>query len=160
MRRLLREQVERLRAVQDAEVGGLPGAVDQPAQQRPGQPLERVVPQVGRAQLERADPEPVPALLGQVRHEAGLGQLGEQVVRRRPGQPQLARHRRRGHRAGLAGQQPQHRQAAPQRRHIAASPPSVWDTRQCHPRPGSCDAAGAAVGWAHEDPVLRRTAGR
>ena len=68
--RLLLEQVERLGPVQHAEVGRRPTRSTQPREQRPGQPLQRVVAQVRRAELEDADAQPVAPLLGQVGDEA------------------------------------------------------------------------------------------
>ena len=53
-------------------------ASHEPLEQRPPQPLQRVVPQIRRAQLERRDAKAVTALLRQVRDEAGGDQLGEQ----------------------------------------------------------------------------------
>lgn len=85
--RALLDQVQRLVAVQDAEVRGVPGAVDELAQQRPGEPFQGVVAQVRRAQLERRDAQAVPAFRGQVHDKTGGLQLVEQVVGRRAGRP-------------------------------------------------------------------------
>ena len=46
------------------------GPVDEPGQQRPGETLQRRLPGVRGAELERRDSEPVAALLGQVDDEA------------------------------------------------------------------------------------------
>ena len=48
--------------------------------------------------------------------EAGRGQLGQQLVRRGPGEPEIAGNRSGRYRGGSAGQQSEHRQATTKRR--------------------------------------------
>lgn len=96
------DQVQRFVAVQDAEVRGVADAVDQFAQQRPGQPLQWVVAQVGRAEFEGGDAEAVAAFGGQMGDETGRGQFVEQVICRRPGQFEVARDGRGRDRARVA----------------------------------------------------------
>ena len=61
--------------------------VDQPAEHGAGDPAQRLLARVGRAELERRDPEPVAALLGQVHDEALVAEHPEQVVDVERGSP-------------------------------------------------------------------------
>jgi hypothetical protein len=79
------------------------------------------VAQVGAADLERGDAQPVPVLLGQVHHEPFAFEHGEQVVDARAGQVELARELRRAHRARVAGQGAQERERALGRGDAAAA---------------------------------------
>ena len=82
-------------------MGVLPGLVDQPGEHRPGDPLQRHLPGVGRTQLVRGHAEPVAALFGEVAHEAVLDQHGQQAVGGRPGRVERDGERGRRQRPGL-----------------------------------------------------------
>ncbi len=68
----LLEDVEDVAAVQHREVGALAGPVDQLGERPPGDALQRPLPRVAAADLERRHPEPVAVLVGQV-HDEALG---------------------------------------------------------------------------------------
>jgi hypothetical protein len=105
--------------VQHAQVRGVADPVDEPVQQRPRQPFQRIVAQVRGAEFERGDAEAVAPVLRQMRDETGIREFGEQVVDGRAGQLQLGRDRRRRHRTRVAGQQSQHGQPPAQCRYRA-----------------------------------------
>ena len=94
--------------MEHGQVAVVRGGVDEPAEHGAGDPAQRLLARVGGAELERRDPEPVAALLGQVHDEALVAQHGQQVVDARARQPELARDRRRGHRRGVTAEQLQH----------------------------------------------------
>jgi hypothetical protein len=106
--------------VQYAEVCRVADPVDELAQQRAGEAFQRIVSQVGRAELERGDAESVAAFRGQVCHETGGLELREQVIRRRAREVQFARDHGRGHRPRPGGERAKDAQTASQRRHFAA----------------------------------------
>jgi hypothetical protein len=58
--------------------------LDEPGEHRTGEPGQRFLAGVGAADLDGAHAEAVAPLLGQVDDEAGVDQLGEQVVGGRP----------------------------------------------------------------------------
>ena len=98
--RLVLGQVQRLRTVQDAEVGGTRRPGTEPGQHRAPGPLQRLTAQVGRADLEGHQAETPAAFGRQVDGESGGGQFGQQLIGGRTGQTQLAgdgagRHRSR-----------------------------------------------------------------
>ena len=62
-RRALLDDVEHVAAVQHGEVGVVRGAVDQPREDRPRDPLQGLLPGVRRAELERGHAQAVAALL-------------------------------------------------------------------------------------------------
>lgn len=62
--RTLLDEVDELVAVEHTEVRRVAGVVDEPAQDRPRQSFERVVPQIRRTEFERGDPERVPPFGG------------------------------------------------------------------------------------------------
>jgi hypothetical protein len=104
-RRALLDHVQDVAAVQHREVAVVRAGVDEPAQHGAGDPAQRLLARVGRAELERREPEPVAPLLGQVDDEALLAQHGEQVVDGRPRQREVASDGRRRHRAGMCAEQ-------------------------------------------------------
>ena len=81
------------------------GRVDEPPEHGAGDPAQRLLARVGRAELERGDAEPVAALLGQVHDEPLLAQHREQVVDARARQPEVARDRRGRHGRGVRAEQ-------------------------------------------------------
>jgi hypothetical protein len=101
----LLDHVEDVAAVEDREVGVVGGGGDEPREDGLRDPAQRVLAQVGRAELVGRDAEAVAALLGQVDDEALVSEDIEQVVRRRAGEPEVAGDRRRRQRRGVAGQQ-------------------------------------------------------
>ena len=100
--RALLDDVEHVAPVQHGQVRVVRGRVDQPGEDRPGDPLQRLLPGVRRAQLEGGHAQAVAALLGQVGHEALAAQHRQQVVDARAGQAQVAGDRGGGHRLGMS----------------------------------------------------------
>ena len=103
--RALLDHVQHLAALQHREVGVVGGRGDEPGEHGLRDPAQRVLAQVGAAELVRADPEPVAALLGQVDDEALVDEHAQQVVRRAAREPEVARDRGRRQRRGMAGEQ-------------------------------------------------------
>ena len=68
--RALLDHVEHVAAVEHGQVGVVRGRGDEPGEHGLGDPAQRVLAQVGGADLVGADAEPVAALLGQVDDEA------------------------------------------------------------------------------------------
>ena len=101
----LLDHVQDVAPVEHGEVAVVGGGVHEPAEHRAGDPAQRLLARVGRAELERRDAEPVAALLGQVHDEALVAQHREQVVDGRARQPEVARDRRRRHRRGVRAEQ-------------------------------------------------------
>jgi len=99
-------------AVQYGEVGALAERVDERGERAAGDPLERRLPAVTAADLEGGDPEAVPVLVGQVRHEAFCLHRPHQVVGRGPGQCERRRQPVEADWVGLAGEVAQHPQGA------------------------------------------------
>ena len=102
--RLFLEQVQRLGAMQHAQMCRLPDLRHQAAQHRPGQHLQRIVAQICRPDLEGRHPEAVGALVREMHDEPARHQHVQQVVGRRARHPQIAGDRRPRYRARLAGQ--------------------------------------------------------
>jgi hypothetical protein len=106
----LLDEVDDLASVHHGEVRGVPGAVDEPGERHPGDSLQRRLAGVAGGELVGRDAQAVAALVGEVHDEAALGQGGQQLVRRRTGEPQLPRDRRRRHRTRLPPEVAQDRQ--------------------------------------------------
>ncbi len=90
---------------------------DEPVEDRLREPLEPRRRSHARADLLHAGRRPPCAELGVVHEEALIAHDLQQLVRARPRQAELPRDRRGPHRARLLGQQRQHAQRAPRRRH-------------------------------------------
>ena len=106
----LLDDVQHVAAVQHRQVRALPQRVGQCGQRTSGDPLERCLPAVAAAHLERRDPEPVAVLVGEMGDEALVLHRPHQVVGRRAGQPDRRREPVEADRVRLAGEVAQHAQ--------------------------------------------------
>ena len=88
--------------MQHGQVGGLADLVDERGQRPPGDPLQRLLPGVAGADLERGDADAVALLLGQVDDEALLDHGGQEVVGRGARIPTAAVTRSNGTGSGCA----------------------------------------------------------
>ena len=151
--RALLDDVEHVAAVQHGEVGVVRGRVDQAGQDRPGDPLQRLLPGVRRAELERGDAQPVAALLGQVGDEALAAQHRQQVVDARAGQAEVAGDRGGRHRLGVPRDAAAGRRAPDRRRRRWASAQCLRSETQ--PAAGGCAAAVGARWNGWHEPLAR-----
>jgi hypothetical protein len=102
--RALLDEVHDLPPVQDGQVRGVPGPVDEPAERYTRDALQRGLADVAGAELVGGHAEAEAPFVGQVDDEPALRQRREQLVRGGPGQFQIAGDRGGGHRPGLAGE--------------------------------------------------------
>ena len=143
----LLHDVEHVPAVQDGQVRAVADGVDERREMTAGDPLQRLLPRVAAADLERRDAEAVAVLVGEVDDEAFLDHRVDQVVGRRPRDADGTREAVERDGVGLAGQEPQHPERAGRRRHLTHGadprapdsgvfymcPRPAADTRGCDP---------------------------
>ena len=98
----------------------MPDVVDEPREQRTGQPGQGCLMGVGRTDLERGDAQAVATFLGQVHDETVVLQYVQQVIDRRARQAEVSGDAGGRQRTRVPGQVGQHLQGLVRRGHLGA----------------------------------------